>query len=56
MPDCPKCGRRMEPFGDRERTVDGGTWVLLWCPACCHDENVFVPRGVESYRWVDDGR
>lgn len=45
MPECPKCGHRMEVFNGCERTHGGGMWVTLWCPRCCHVEDVWVPLG-----------
>ena len=43
MPECPKCGHPMEQFNGCERTVGDGRWVTLWCPRCCHVEDVLVP-------------
>ena len=47
-PDCPLCGHPMEVFDGRERTVGDGRWVTLWCPRCCHVEDVWVPGEVQS--------
>ena len=50
MPDCPMCGRPMEVFDGRERTVGGLVWVTLWCPSCCHTEDDTMGREDERRR------
>lgn len=41
---CPRCGEWMRPVPDSVRTVRGGTWGIIRCPSCLHEEDAWKPR------------